>query len=75
MCSSVKVDAATEKLTSLSLVVLLVLYLLPLVVHVPTNLNIVVTATCTVFTGCMRTVGKTHEAEILTQKVCIAADM
>lgn len=65
----VEVDAKTERLRDASLVALAAVYLLPAAVTLPPNVNVVLTATLTVFASCLRTVGKTHEAEILSQKV------
>lgn len=47
---------------------LLVLQALPLFVHVPTPLNIVVTASLTVYAGCWRSVKATPPAEQMTKK-------
>ena len=69
MPAVVEVDAATERLRNWALLVLGIVYLLPAVYALPPNLNIVLTATLTVFTASLRTVGKTHEAEMLSQRV------
>lgn len=69
MPAIVQVDAATERLRNGALLALGFVYLLPAVYALPPNLNIVLTATLTVFTAGLRTVGKTHEAEMLSQKV------
>jgi hypothetical protein len=74
MPTIILVDRATERLRDNSLLGLAVVYLLPLVVALPPNINVVLTAALTVFCACLRTVGKTHEAEILSQKVRLQAD-
>lgn len=66
----IEVDASTQRLQSASLVALAVIYVLPAAIPLNPNVNVVLTAALTVFAACLRTVGKTHEAEILSQKVC-----
>jgi hypothetical protein len=73
MTGIVEVDKATERLRSVALTLLGVVFVLPLVYSPPPAANIVITAALTVFTASLRTVGRTHEAEILSQKVCIAS--
>lgn len=48
--------------------VLLALSLAPLVVNVPTNLNIIATAALTVYAGCWRSIKPTPPAETMTKK-------
>ena len=50
-------------------VALTLVALLPLVVPVPANLNVIVTACLTVFTGCWRSVKPTPPAEAMSKKV------
>jgi hypothetical protein len=69
MPAILKVDAATERLRSVALAVLGAVFVLPLIWSPPPAVNIVITAALTVFTASLRTVGRTHEAEILSQKV------
>jgi hypothetical protein len=52
---------------------LALLSLLPLVVHVPTNLNIVLTAVLTVWVGSWRSVKPEPPAEAMSKKVPPAA--
>ena len=54
-------------------VALTLVALLPLVVPVPANLNVIVTACLTVFTGCWRSVKPTPPAEAMSKKVSGAA--
>ena len=71
MVAVIEVSKSTELLRDRSLIALAVVYLLPAIFPLPPSLNVVLTATITVFAACLRTVGKTHEAEILSQKVRI----
>ena len=70
MPTIIEVDRATEVLRDRSLIVLAVVYVLPAVLVLPPSLNVVLTASLTVFAACLKTVGKTHEAEVLSKKVC-----
>jgi hypothetical protein len=65
----IEVDGATERLRDISLALLGVIYILPLGYVLPPYANVVVTASLAVFAACLRTVGKTNEAELLSQKV------
>jgi hypothetical protein len=69
MPSVIEVDAATERLRDISLAVLGGLYLLPLVWCMPPAINVAATATVTLGAACLRTVGKTNEAELLSKGV------
>jgi hypothetical protein len=65
----VEVDAGTERLRDGCLAALGCVYLLPLVYTVPPGINVAATATLTLAAACLRTVGKTNEAELLSKKV------
>ena len=65
----VEVGAATERLRDGCLIALGGVYLLPLVYCLPPAVNVAATATLTLAAACLRTVGKTNEAELLSKKV------
>jgi hypothetical protein len=57
----------------LSHVALTALAVLPLFVAVPANVNVILTACLTVFTGCWRSVKPTPPAEAMSKKVIPAS--
>lgn len=69
MPALIEVDSATERLRDGSLAVLAAVYVLPLVWVLPPSVNVAVTASLTVFSACLRTVGRTNEAELVSKKV------
>jgi hypothetical protein len=71
--SKADAEAAPEVPAPWAHAALLVLAVLPLVVPVPTNVNIVLTASATVFCGAWRSVKPEPPAEAMTKKerVCI----
>eukprot|EP00892_Ulva_mutabilis_P008067 jgi/Ulvmu1/5632/UM023_0172.1 len=68
MPAVIEVDSATERLRDVSLAVLAAVYILPLVWVLPPSVNVALTASLTVFSACLRTVGRTNEAELVSKK-------
>lgn len=69
MPALIEVDSATERLRDGSLAVLAAVYILPLAWVLPPSVNVALTASLTVFSACLRTVGRTNEAELVSKKV------
>lgn len=69
MPALIEVDSATERLRDGALAVLAVIYVLPVVWVLPPSVNVALTASLTVFSACLRTVGRTNEAELVSKKV------
>lgn len=69
MPALIEVDRATERLRDGSLAILAIIYILPVVWVLPPSVNVTLTASLTVFSACLRTVGRTNEAELVSKKV------
>lgn len=69
MPALIEVDSATERLRDGALAVLAIIYVLPVAWVLPPSVNVALTASLTVFSACLRTVGRTNEAELVSKKV------